>query len=70
LKNPWKTLSSTEIYSNRWIRVREDKVITPHGKAGIYGVVETKPAIGIVALTEDLDTYLVGQYRYTLDTYS
>lgn len=71
MKNPWKTLSSTEIYSNPWIRVREDKVITPpHGKAGIYGVVETKPAIGIVALTEDLDTYLVGQYRYTLDTYS
>ena len=61
MKNPWKTLSSTEIYSNPWIRVREDKVITPpHGKAGIYGVVETKPAIGIVALTEDLDTYLVG----------
>jgi 8-oxo-dGTP pyrophosphatase MutT (NUDIX family) len=58
------------VYSNPWIRVREDKVITPQGNDGIYGVVETKPAIGIVALTEELDTYLVGQYRYTLETYS
>lgn len=70
MKNPWKTLNSKIVYSNSWIRVREDQVITPHGDDGIYGVVEAKPAIGIVALTEDLFTYLVGQYRYTLDTYS
>jgi len=70
LKNPWKTLSSKAVYSNPWIRVREDKVITPHGDAGIYGVVEAKPAVGIVALSDDLKTYLVGQYRYTLNTYS
>jgi 8-oxo-dGTP pyrophosphatase MutT (NUDIX family) len=63
-------LKSKVVYSNPWIRVREDKVITPHGDAGIYGVVEAKPAIGIVALTKDLKTYLVGQYRYTLNTYS
>ena len=36
----------------------------------IYGVVEAHPAIGIVPVAENLDTYLVGQYRYTLDTYS
>ncbi len=70
IKNPWKTLHSREIYKNAWIRLREDAVITPSGKEGIYSVVEAKAAIGIVPLTEDLHTYLVGQYRYPLDVYS
>ncbi len=68
--NPWKTLSTRLIYQNDWIRLREDQVITPTGTNGIYGVVETKPAIGIVPITENLETFLVGQYRYTLDFYS
>lgn len=70
MKNPWKTLSTREIYRNAWIRLREDRVITPGGSPGIYGVVETKPAIGIVPLSEDLQTWLVGQFRYTLNVYS
>lgn len=70
MKNPWKTVSSKEIYKNAWIRLREDQVITPAGDNGIYGVVEAKPAIGIVPLSESLETYLVGQYRYALNTYS
>lgn len=70
MKNPWKTINSREIYKNTWIRLREDRVITPTGSEGIYGVVEAHPAIGIVPVAENLDTYLVGQYRYTLDTYS
>ncbi len=70
VENPWKTLSTKEIYQNEWMRLREDQVITPGGKQGIYGVVETSPAIGIVPITETLETYLVGQYRYTLQTYS
>jgi len=70
LKNPWRTLNSKEIYKNNWIRLREDSVIDPSGKNGIYGVIETHPAIGIVPLSDKLDTFLVGQYRYTLDVYS
>ena len=70
MKNPWKTLASKQIYKNDWIRLREDKVITPTGSPGIYGVVEAYPAIGIVPVTTNLETYLVGQYRYPLKTYS
>jgi 8-oxo-dGTP pyrophosphatase MutT (NUDIX family) len=68
--NPWKTKNSKLIYQNKWIKLREDQVITPAGTDGIYSVVETHPAIGIVALSENLETYLVGQYRYPLDIYS
>lgn len=70
MNNPWKKISTRLVYQNQWIRLREDEVITPSGNKGIYGVVEAKPAIGIVPLDRDLNTYLVGQYRYTLDVYS
>ncbi|MGB0523621.1 MAG: NUDIX domain-containing protein [Flammeovirgaceae bacterium] len=71
MKNPWKTLSSKEVYTNAWISVREDQVTNPNGNPGIYGVVSFKNlAIGIVPLDEEGYTWLVGQYRYSLDLYS
>jgi 8-oxo-dGTP pyrophosphatase MutT (NUDIX family) len=69
--NPWKTLSSKPVYSNPWIAVREEQVINPSGGEGIYGVVSMKNlAIGIVPVDADGYTYLVGQYRYTLNEYT
>ncbi len=69
-ENPWKTLKSRVVYSNPWISVREDQVIRPDGQNGIYGVVETRIATGVVALTPERDVYLVGQYRYPTEMYS
>lgn len=69
-KNPWKTIGTRPVYSNPWISVREDTVIRPDGKEGIYGVVDTRVATGVVALTDDGQIYLVGQYRYPIDLYS
>ena len=69
--NPWKTLATKPVYDNPWISVREDQVITPTGTPGIYGVVHMKSrATGIVPIDADGRTVLVGQYRYTLDSYS
>ncbi len=69
-ENPWKTLSSKVVYKNPWITVREDQVINPNGTPGIYGVVSPKIAVGVVALTDDNQVYLVGQYRYPTNMYS
>lgn len=70
-RNPWTTRSSHEKYDNPWINVTEFKVINPGGKEGVYGKVHFKnKAIGIVALDEDQNTFLVGQYRYTLNDWS
>ena len=70
-KNPWKTLSVTEIYDNPWIHVDEHDVINPSGNHGIYGKVHYKNlACGIIPLDNNDTTWLVGQYRYTLDRYS
>jgi len=69
-KNPWKTKSSEVKYDNTWIRVIENKVINPSGNDGIYGVVHFKnKAIAIIPLDEDNNTWIVGQYRYTLNSY-
>ena len=71
MKNPWKKLSSKNIYENAWIKIREDAVVNPSGGDGIYGVVSFKNiAVGVLPLDEDGFTYLVGQYRYPLDAYS
>ena len=69
--NPWTVLSSRDIYDNPWIHVREDQVLNPKGGKGIYGVVSFKnKAIGIIPIDKDLNTWLIGQYRYPLEEYS
>lgn len=70
-ENPWKRKSSKEIYENPWIQVIEDQVIRPNGSEGIYGRVLFKnKAIGIIPIDEHNNTWLVGQFRYTLNEYS
>ncbi len=70
-KNTWKSLSSREIYSNKWISLVEHQVINPGGGQGIYGKVSFKHlAVGIIPVDPEQNTWLVGQHRFTLDTYS
>lgn len=70
-KNPWITHQTTEQYDNPWIRVTESAVTNPGGGEGIYGVVHFKNiAVGIVPVDAEGYTWLVGQYRYTLEQYS
>jgi 8-oxo-dGTP pyrophosphatase MutT (NUDIX family) len=70
-KNPWTTLSIRKVYENRWIKVDEHQVINPSGGQGIYGKVHFKnKAIGIVAVDEENNTWLVGQWRYVLEEWS
>lgn len=62
----WRTRSSTTVYENAWIRVREDQVDRPDGGAGIYGVVEMRhPAVFVVPVTADDEVVLVDVARYT-----
>ncbi len=69
--NPWQTLSVKKVYDNPWIQITHREVINPSGGTGIYGKIHFKNlAIGIVPLDEQLNTWLVGQYRYVLDQYS
>lgn len=70
-ENPWKIISAKQVYDNPWISVTAYDVINPSGGNGIYGKVHFKNrAIGIVALDEHNQLFLVGQYRFVLDRYS
>lgn len=70
-KQDWKTLNVKTVYENPWIRVEQHDVVTPAGTDGIYGKVCFKnKALGIIAIDSEMNTYLVGQQRYTLNEYS
>lgn len=71
IDNPWKTLSTQPVYNNAWIKVEEHQVVNPGGTNGIYGKVSFKnQAVGIIPVDEQGYTWLVGQYRYTLNQWS
>lgn len=58
------TTSASEIvYRNRWMTVREDRILRANGLPGLYGVVE-KPDFSVIAAVEGRQIYLVEQYRY------
>ena len=70
-ENPWQIISEKEVYDNPWIGLTEYKVINPSGNPGIYGKVHFKnSAIGVIPLDNEMNTYLVGQYRFVLGQYS
>lgn len=68
--SPWQIRSSEVKYTNPWISVTEHQVINPSGNEGIYGVVHFRNyAVAIIPLDEDYNTWIVGQYRFPLDSY-
>ncbi len=70
-KNAWITKNSQVTYETPWIQVSHHNVINPAGKPAIYGTVHFKNlAIGILPIDNELNTYLVGQWRYPLNAYS
>jgi ADP-ribose pyrophosphatase len=69
--NPWTITDSRKVYENNWIGLTEHNVINPSGGKGIYGQVHFKNhAIGILPLDDEMNTWIVGQYRFPLNAYS
>lgn len=59
------TLGSREVYRNRWMRLREDRILRSNGQQGVYGVVEKHPA-AIILPIDNGQIWLVEQFRYTI----
>ena len=55
--------SSTAVYRNPWMTVREDNTVRRNGATGIFGVVE-KPDFALVMPYEQGGFHLVEQFRY------
>src|SRR4029453_13769042 len=63
---PYPVLSSEPRYRNRWIALREDRVIRPGGSEGLFGVVEMVPGSSVLAIDDEDNCFLVRQYKYAL----
>ena len=63
-RGPWLIRDSQVKYENHWMRVREDLVVQPDGKDGIYGVAEVLPGVMILPMDEDKNVYLASEYHY------
>ena len=67
----WITKNSVKVFENPWIVLHDEQVINPRGGESEYGRIHFKhAAMGIIPLDNDLNTYLVGQWRYPLNAYS
>ena len=63
-RGPFKLIASREVYKNPWIRVREDKVIRPDGKSGIFGIVEICHGLSVVPIDNKGYCWILKEYGY------
>jgi 8-oxo-dGTP pyrophosphatase MutT (NUDIX family) len=66
----WKTLSSEIIFSDPWIKLRCEFVEQPGVGIRPYSVIELKGGVGVVAINEQSQILMVGQYRHPVKRYS
>ncbi len=65
--SPYKTINSRIAWSCPWYSVRQDEIITPDGKSGVYNTVTKENAVWIVPVTVAGEIVLIYNYRYTVD---
>ncbi len=63
--HPWKTLSTREIYKNKWMRLREDIAEMPDGRTTLYGVCEFGQCVAVLPFVDARHVLMIRQYRYT-----
>jgi 8-oxo-dGTP pyrophosphatase MutT (NUDIX family) len=68
--NPWITHNTETVFENPYVWIERSDVTRPSGNPGEYSVVRfRRRAVAIVALDDEGNTWLIGQYRYAHDTY-
>ncbi len=67
---PWTIQETSRKYRNSFIHVREDQVLQPDGKPGMYATVSMKPGVAILPIDRDGVVYLIRQFRYALGSES
>ncbi len=65
--SPYQTTASRIAWTCPWYSVRQDDIITPDGKPGVYNTVTKENAVWIVPVTTDGQIVLIRNYRYTVN---
>lgn len=63
-RGPWKIKSSEVKYKNPWMEVREDQVVRPDGKDGIYGVINVIGGVSVLPIDDEGNVYLTDEFHY------
>lgn len=61
----WKMLSTKIIHETKWLKLREDKVIQPNGKEGVYTFLDRADGVAILAY-DGTHLLFVEEYRYPI----
>ena len=68
--NPYTKISSSLVYENPWIKVKEDAVTRPDGNHGIFGTVEIGAGVSVLAIDRDKQVHLIREWKYPLNRYT
>lgn len=61
---PFQVTGTRIAYENLWIKVHEDAILRKNGKSGIYGYMEVKESVVVVAVNDQDEVCLVESYRH------
>ncbi len=65
--SPYQTTASRIVWSCPWYSIRQDDIITPDGRAGVYNVVQHPGAVWIIPITPAGEVVLIYTYRYAVN---
>jgi ADP-ribose pyrophosphatase len=63
----FKTLSQKIVWACPWYSVRQDEILLPDGRAGVYNIVQKEAAVWILPVTMEKQIVLIRNYRYAVD---
>ena len=67
MRNPVRLVSSRNVHQGSLVRLREDRVVLPHGTEATYEFVEIKHGSSVLAMEENGDVWLVLEWKYAID---
>ena len=70
MTNPFTRISTKKVYENPWLSVREDNVIRPGGKQGIFGIITMKDWVTVIAIDEKNNIITTNEFAYAIDKHS
>jgi len=67
MRNLVRLVSSRYVHQGNLVRLREDRVLLPHGTEAVYEFVEIKHGSSVLAVEENGDVWLVLEWKYAID---
>ncbi|MCL5411213.1 MAG: NUDIX hydrolase [Patescibacteria group bacterium] len=69
-KGNWIIKNTRLLYKNPWVKFKEDEVVRPDGKDGIYATVDILPGVAVIAVDKERHVYLLKNYQYAIEKFS